>query len=158
MAHNDRPGYMVSNKEQWFRKMHGLVWGILLGLDFSFYTQTCPERSVSCCACETLQLWCLRKAGCLLTFPRVYSLEKTPAAQLDSVPGRKQHYIPPSSGVQLEGCSPCILTDIRNAILPHPDISCAKGCLPIPHSYQVKARQILALYDKAQCFTSDIST
>jgi len=33
------------------------------------------------------------------------------------------------SVVQLKGCSPCILLNIRNAVLSHPDISCAKGCL-----------------------------
>lgn len=146
----------VCNKEQWFR--HRLAGDILLGLDISFYAQPCPEPCVSCCACEMLQLRCLREAGCLLAFPWVYSLDKTQAAQLDSAPGRKQHYSSFLAVVRLKGCCPCALMNISNAVLLHPDISCAKGCLPIPHSYQLRPRQVLVPCAKAQHFTSDIST
>lgn len=128
----------VCNKEHWFR--HRLAGDILLGLDISFYAQPCPEPRVSCCACEMLQLRCLREAGCLLAFPWVYSLDKTQAAQLDSAPGRKQHYSSFLAVVRLKGCCPCVLMNISNALLLHPDISCAKGCLPIPHSLPAEAQ------------------
>lgn len=81
MTHNDLPKDMICDKKQCFKQMYNLG-DILLGWDISFYAQLCPKSCVSCCACEPLQLWCLREAGCLLPFPWVWSLEKTQTGQL----------------------------------------------------------------------------
>ena len=160
MTHNDLPKDMIRNKEQWMIQANAQVsWGYSSGARHLILCTTLPWTS-----CFMLCMW-----NASVVMPQRGRM--SPSIPLSTLLGKDSSssagqcawkeatlYSSFLSVVQLKGCSPCILVNIRNAALPHPDIICAKGCLPIPHSYRLRARQILAPYDKVQCFTSDIST
>lgn len=145
MTRDDLPKDVIGNKEQRFRQMRRLVEDIHLSRTALPWT--------------TRFMLCMWNASSLMP-QRGRMSPNTPLSTLfgkvsSSPAGQcawKEATLYSSflSAVQFNGCSPCILTNFRNAVLPHSDISSAKGFLPISHLYQLRARQILALCDKAQ--------